>query len=54
MEVDGTTYNLITDCGSQDGYIYSSQYDQIELCGAACDALAEVGEAQVYYFCDAG
>ena len=57
IEVGGVEYewdpNL--DCQNDDGWVYTNDNnDEIELCGAACEALKMSGEADVQYFCNPG
>jgi len=55
--VDNVEYDMVMDCQSEDGWVYTNPngpYDAIELCGAACDALGNTGEADVQYFCNPG
>lgn len=52
--VGGMEWPMIDDCASEDGWYYSNQYDTIELCGDACDALKDAGDADVEYYCNPG
>jgi hypothetical protein len=55
--VDGMEWDLVNDCANEDGWVYTNPngpYDSIELCGAACDAVKLVGEADVEYHCNPG
>jgi hypothetical protein len=55
--VDGMEWEMVNDCSNEDGWVYSNPngpYDSIELCGAACDAVKIVGEADVEYHCNPG
>jgi hypothetical protein len=57
VEVDGNPIPQVMDCANEDGWVYVNPmgpYDQIELCGTACDELQLFGSADVFYFCDAG
>ncbi|MGH1343506.1 MAG: vWA domain-containing protein [Nannocystales bacterium] len=54
IEIGGMTYEQVTDCETEDGWVYSNPkgpYDAIELCNAACDALAESGELDATFGC---
>ena len=59
----GTMWNEVTDCMTQDGWVFvdpacvtnSTDPDcLIELCGAACDALRQTGSADIKYICGVG
>ncbi|EDM81939.1 hypothetical protein PPSIR1_05713 [Plesiocystis pacifica SIR-1] len=52
--VGGQSWDMINDCGDGDGWFYSDPYTTIELCGAACDALKQAGEADIDYYCNPG
>lgn len=52
--VAGMEWPMINDCATEDGWYYSNQYDTIELCGDACDALKDAGDADVEYYCNPG
>jgi hypothetical protein len=55
--VDNMLWPHVMDCANQDGWVYTNPngpYDSIELCGAACDSLKVVGEADVEYHCNPG
>jgi hypothetical protein len=55
--VDGMEWDMVNDCNAEDGWVYTNPngpYDAIELCGAACDAVKIVGEADVEYHCNPG
>jgi hypothetical protein len=58
VEVNGVEIQKVTDCGTEDGWVYvepaPGPYMNIELCNAACDELKAFGEAEVFFFCDAG
>jgi len=54
IEIGGTTIEHIEDCESGDGWVYvnpEGPYDAIELCNAACDALADSGELDATFGC---
>ena len=51
--VDGQEWPLVSDCETGDGWVFSSPYDEITLCGAACDALKEVHVATIEFECPA-
>lgn len=49
------SFDLVDDCGSQDGFVYTDDtYGQLELCGAACELLAVAGSAEVQFYCNPG
>jgi hypothetical protein len=59
----GTMWNEVTDCMTQDGWVFvdpacvTNATDPdclIELCGAACDALRMTGSADIKYICGVG
>ncbi|PRQ05778.1 von Willebrand factor type A domain protein [Enhygromyxa salina] len=52
--VGDVSYDLVDDCDSEDGFIYSMEYSQLELCGAACDDLAIEQNAEVQFYCNPG
>jgi len=54
--IGGVLVPEITDCATQDGWMYVSPppYDQIELCGTACDDLKDQGEVYIEYYCTPG
>jgi hypothetical protein len=55
--VDNMEWPMVNDCVNEDGWVYTNPngpYDSIELCGAACDALKIVGEADIEYHCNPG
>ena len=57
VEINGVEVPMVSDCGSEDGWVYveaNPPYMNIELCNAACDELKVYGEAEVQFFCDAG
>lgn len=54
VEVGGMSWEQVADCTSEDGWMYTSPegpFDAIELCGAACDALAQQGTLDVTFGC---
>jgi hypothetical protein len=55
--IDGMEWPMVMNCANEDGWMYTNQmgpYDEIVLCGDACDSLKMVGEAQVEYYCNPG
>ena len=55
--VDNMEWDMVNDCSTEDGWVYTNPngpYDAIELCGAACDAVKIVGEADIEYHCNPG
>ena len=54
IEVDGTEYEQLTDCGQGDGWVQvdpENNPNKIELCNAACETTAEVGSAEAKFYC---
>ena len=54
VEIGGTTIERVTDCASEDGWVWVSPdgpFDAIELCGAACTQLAEAGTVDITFAC---
>ncbi len=49
-------YPTVTDCDGEDGWHFAIEgdYDEIELCGAACAAFQELGALTTGYYCEAG
>ncbi len=53
--IDGQIFDLIEDCETQDGFVYTNDdMTQIQVCGQACDLLGVTQMAKVEYFCDPG
>jgi hypothetical protein len=55
--VDGVLIPEITDCATQDGWMYvppTPPWDTIEFCGTACDDFRTAGEADILYYCTPG
>jgi len=53
--VDGEELDEITDCATEDGWMYVPPYppyDTIELCGTACVDLKATGEVYIEYYCE--
>ena len=54
IEIAGMLWDRIDDCTTEDGWVFTNPdgpYDAIELCGAACTALAEQGALDVTFGC---
>jgi len=53
VEVDGMAVAMVSDCATEDGWVYVTPGDtsRIELCGSACDALKLTGTVDVDYRC---
>ncbi len=54
VEIGGMAFERVGDCESEDGWVYvnpKGPYDAIQLCNAACDALAESGELDATFGC---
>ncbi|MCR9166171.1 MAG: VWA domain-containing protein [bacterium] len=54
IEIGGMLYERIEDCETEDGWTYlnpEGPFDAIQLCGAACDALADSGELDATFGC---
>ncbi len=54
VRVGATAWPYVQSCGNLPGWTWSSEYDEITLCGPACDALKQSGSAQVEFACTAG
>ncbi|MFV8755527.1 vWA domain-containing protein [Nannocystaceae bacterium ST9] len=52
--VGNMEWPMVDDCASENGWHFSNPYDTIELCGTACDALKDAGDADIQYFCNPG
>jgi len=55
--VDGVLVPEITDCATQDGWMYvppTPPWDTIEFCGTACDDFRDFGAADIKYYCTPG
>jgi hypothetical protein len=55
--IGGVEVPQITDCANEDGWMYvppNPPWDQIELCGTACDDLKAQGEVYIEYYCTPG
>lgn len=56
VSVEGTSYEQVEQCDSQDGWVYSKpagQLDTILLCGTACTSIQGGGTVEVEYLCPA-
>ncbi|MBC8070418.1 MAG: VWA domain-containing protein [Deltaproteobacteria bacterium] len=54
IEIGGNTVPRVDDCASEDGWVYvepDGPYDAIELCGTACDQLADIGMLGAIFGC---
>jgi len=54
VEVGGMVWDQVSDCGTEDGWVYTNPkgpFDAIELCGEACSALGQQGNLDVTYGC---
>ncbi len=54
IEIGGETIDMVTDCATEDGWVYSNPdgpYDTIILCGAACDSLGAAGTLDATFGC---
>jgi len=54
VRVGGTKWPEVADCGGLPGWYWSKPYEEITLCGTACDQLKQKGTASVTYACPAG
>ncbi len=52
--VNNQEWPMVDDCNSENGWVYSNPYDEIELCGTACDALKDAEQADIEYHCNPG
>ncbi|HEY0133285.1 MAG TPA: vWA domain-containing protein [Nannocystis sp.] len=46
--------DAVTDCATEDGWVWTKPHIQIELCGAACLELKKQHQVEARYFCTAG
>ncbi len=46
--------DAVTDCASEDGWVWTQPHSQIELCGQACLDLKKSQQVEARYFCSAG
>ncbi|MBX7083155.1 MAG: VWA domain-containing protein [Nannocystaceae bacterium] len=54
VQVGGVDIPRVDDCATEDGWVFSNPdgpYDSLELCGAACDQLVEIGTVDAKYGC---
>lgn len=54
VEVGGQVFERVDDCATQDGWVFvnpDGPYDALQLCGAACDQLVDVGTVDATYGC---
>ncbi|HET6583941.1 MAG TPA: vWA domain-containing protein [Nannocystaceae bacterium] len=54
VEIGGTTIERVQDCATEDGWTWvepDGPYDAIELCGAACELLADIGTVDITFGC---
>ncbi len=54
IEIGGVEIPKVNDCATEDGWVYTNPmgpYDAIQLCGTACDMLAEVRELDAIFEC---
>ncbi len=54
VDIDGTEWPQVANCDTEDGWIYSNPFDQITLCGTACQELRTAGQLNVRYQCPEG
>jgi hypothetical protein len=54
VNVGAMEWPEITDCNTEDGWYYSNEFDEITLCGLACDALKAEQQADIEYHCPQG
>jgi hypothetical protein len=52
--VDGGPVPEISDCATENGWLWTQNYSEVEFCGTACDDLRLAGEARLMYFCEPG
>ena len=52
--VGGVEWPMVMDCATENGWLYSNPFDTILLCGTACDALKQAGDADIEYYCNPG
>jgi hypothetical protein len=51
--VGGEKADPVADCAKDDGWVWTQEFTQLELCGAACQKLKQSGKVEVRYFCEA-
>jgi hypothetical protein len=52
VTVGGVTYSEVMDCATENGFIFTNpELTELELCGAACDALKSDGQFDATYGC---
>jgi hypothetical protein len=54
IEIGGMEIPRVDDCATEDGWVFvnpDGPYDAIQLCGSACDLLAEVRELDAIFEC---
>lgn len=54
VEIDGMIWPKVADCNTEDGWIYSNPFDEITLCGMACQELKDKGQVDISYQCPPG
>ncbi len=54
VNVGGMEWPQVNDCNTEDGWIWSVEYTEITLCGAACQALKDTGSADLEFQCPQG
>ena len=50
----GVEWPMVMDCATENGWLYSNPFDTILLCGTACEALKQAGDADIEYYCNPG
>jgi hypothetical protein len=54
VEIGGNTIGRVQDCATEDGWTWvnpDGPYDAIELCGTACELLADIGNVDITFGC---
>lgn len=48
--IDDQQYPAVTDC-ADDGWMWTAEHSEIQLCGAACNQLKKTGKVEARYYC---
>jgi hypothetical protein len=57
VEMDGAMVPKVTDCASEDGWVFSNPngpYESLELCGSWCEQASDALDLQALYYCNPG
>ncbi len=50
----GMELSQVTDCDTEDGWVWETQYSEIRLCGAACAEFKTLQNVEIEFYCDPG